>query len=306
VRTEQNLDMQAYLAALGQRVREARAKRGMARRILARDSGVSERYLAQLESGTGNPSIAVLRQIATAVDYPLADLVVGVGDGGPDFARILRLLETAPRSELPKIRAQVELLLSGKGGRDKRQRVSLIGLRGAGKSTLGRLLAERFDFPFIELNRLVEQEYGGSIGEILALSGQSAFRRYERRCLEAVIRNHDSVVIATGGGIVSEAATFSLLLEKTHTVWVETSPEEHLSRVITQGDLRPMAKNDEAMVDLKAILKAREPYHRMADAAVQTSGETIAKSLEQLHAVVVRLLGPDSAHRPVTASIARG
>ena len=306
MRTDQKQDMQAYLAALGQRVREARAKRGMARRILARDSGVSERYLAQLESGAGNPSIAVLRQIAMAVDYPLADLVVGAGDGGPDFARILRLLETAPRSELPNIRAQVELLLTGKGGRDKRQRVSLIGLRGAGKSTLGRLLAERFDFPFIELNRLVEQEYGGSIGEILALSGQPAFRRYERRCLEAVIRNHDSVVIATGGGIVSEAATFSLLLEKTHTVWVETSPEEHLSRVITQGDLRPMAKNDEAMEDLKAILKAREPYHPMADAAVQTSGETIAESLEQLQAVVVRLLGPDSAPRPEPVSSAQG
>jgi XRE family aerobic/anaerobic benzoate catabolism transcriptional regulator len=298
--------MQAYLAALGQRVREARAKRGMARRILARDSGVSERYLAQLESGAGNPSIAVLCQIAMAVDYPLADLVAGVGDGGADFARILRLLETAPRSELPKIRAQVELLLTGKGGRDKRQRVSLIGLRGAGKSTLGRLLAERFDFPFIELNRLVEQEYGGSIGEILALSGQPAFRRYERRCLEAVIRDHDGVVIATGGGIVSEAATFSLLLEKTHTVWVEASPEEHLGRVIAQGDLRPMARNDEAMEDLKAILKAREPYHRMADAVVRTSGRTIPESFEQLDAVVARLLGPDPAQPPEPVLSAHG
>jgi len=306
VRTELNLDMQAYLAALGQRVREARAKRGMARRILARDSGVSERYLAQLESGAGNPSIAVLRQIAMAVDYPLADLVVGVGDGGPDFARILRLLETAPRSEMPKIRAQVELLLTGKGGRDKRQRVSLIGLRGAGKSTLGRMLAERFDFPFIELDRLVEQEYGGSIGEILALSGQPAFRRHERRCLEAVIRDHDSVVIATGGGIVSEAATFSLLLEKTHTVWIAASPEEHLGRVISQGDLRPMAKNEEAMEDLKAILKAREPYHRMADVTLQTSGRTIAESLDQLDALVVGLLAPESAHQPEPASSARG
>jgi XRE family aerobic/anaerobic benzoate catabolism transcriptional regulator len=120
VRADQDRDMQAFLAGLGQRVREARAKRGMARRILARASGVSERYLAQLESGTGNPSIAVLRQIALAVDYPLADLIAGVGDGGPDFARILRLLESAPRSQLPKIRTQVEMLLTGKGERDKR------------------------------------------------------------------------------------------------------------------------------------------------------------------------------------------
>ncbi len=288
-------DLEDYLATLGRRVREARAKRGMARRILARQSGVSERYLAQLESGSGNPSIAVLRQIAAAVDYPLAELVASRGENGAELARIVQLLEAAPRAELAKIRGQLELMLSGTGNRDKRERISLIGLRGAGKSTLGRLLAERLGFPFVELDRILESEYGGSIGEILALGGQAAFRRYERRCLEAVVNAHDRVVIATGGGIVSEAATFSFLLEKTHTVWLKADPEDHMARVIEQGDLRPMAKNDEAMEDLKAILKAREPYHRMADATVDTAGEASQQSLETLAAAAGRLMRGEAA-----------
>ena len=281
---------QTYLAALGARVREARAKRGMARRILARGSGVSERYLAQLESGAANPSITVLRQIAGTVDYPLAELVAGLGDGSPECARILRLLETAELGQLPEIRAQLELILGDSAGGDKRQRISLIGLRGAGKSTLGRRLADRLGCTFVDLNRIVEREYGGSIGEILALGGQAAFRRYEYRCLAAVIRDHDRVVIATGGGLVSEAATYSLLLEKTFSVWLKATPEEHMGRVIEQGDLRPMAKNDEAMEDLKAILAAREPYHSMADTVVDTSGETVGESVEKLLLAVANLV----------------
>lgn len=283
-------DLQSYLAGLGARVRDARAKRGMARRILARDSGVSERYLAQLEGGTGNPSVAVLRQIAKAVDYPLADLVGGAARDTGDVARIVRLLESAPRQELGRILAQVELMVDGIGSRDKRRRVSLIGLRGAGKSTLGKLLAERLQWPFVELDRLVEQEYGGSIGEMLALAGQSALRRHEHRALQSVVAGHDQVIIATGGGLVSEPNTFSLLLEKTHVVWLQASPEEHMQRVIAQGDLRPMARNKEAMADLKAILAARAPYHRMADAVVDTSGTSVADILPQLHTAVLTLL----------------
>jgi XRE family aerobic/anaerobic benzoate catabolism transcriptional regulator len=269
-------ELAGYLAELGSRVRDARAKRGMARRILARDSGVSERYLAQLESGSGNPSIAVLRQIARAVDYPLADLVSGAAQSEADLAPILDLLRGVEPAQLPAVRGAVERHLAGGApANDKRRRIALIGLRGAGKSTLGRLLAARLELPFIELNRIVEQDYGGSIGEILALSGQPAFRRYERRALETAVGQHDSVVISTGGGLVSETGTFAYLLEHCHTVWIKATPEEHMARVIDQGDLRPMARNDEAMEDLKAILAAREPSYRRADAVVDTSGQTV-------------------------------
>jgi XRE family aerobic/anaerobic benzoate catabolism transcriptional regulator len=290
-------DLRAYLTALGARVRDARAKRGMARRILARDSGVSERYLAQLESGAGNPTVAVLRQIAAAVDYPLAELVTGNAseETAPELAPLLARLRALPADQLPEARAALdrvggnpcspEGLASTKAGR-----IALIGLRGAGKSTLGQMLAERFDMPFIELNRIIERDYGGSIGEILALSGQPAFRRLERRALESIIAENRTAVIATGGGIVSEPATFRLLLDRCHTVWVQAAPEEHMTRVIEQGDLRPMAKNDEAMEDLKAILAAREPAYRQADAAVDTAGRTVEECLTALELAARDLL----------------
>ncbi|MCR9219186.1 MAG: helix-turn-helix transcriptional regulator [Alphaproteobacteria bacterium] len=292
---EEDPELAAYLAQLGERVREARAKRGMARRILARDSGVSERYLAQLESGAGNPSIAVLRQIARAVDYPLADLVAGARADSGEIAAILDLLGGVEASRLPAVRAAVERQLAGVGGPDKRARIALIGLRGAGKSTLGRLLAERLDLPFVELNRIVERDYGGSIGEILALNGQPALRRYERRALESVLTGHERLVLSTGGGIVSESATFGHLLEHCWTVWIKASPEEHMSRVIEQGDLRPMARNDEAMDDLKAILRAREPSYRRADAVVDTAGQTVEESLAALVEAVRPFLGEADA-----------
>lgn len=295
MKDEQDAELKAYLAALGERVRRARAKRGMARRILARDSGVSERYLARLESGAGNPSITVLRQIAAAVDYPLAELVAGEGELTDEAAGVLELLRAADPARLPALRAQIERALADGPNGDKRRRISLVGLRGAGKSTLGRLLAERLDLPFVELDRVVEQAYGGSVGEILALSGQPAFRRYERRVLESLLRERDAVVISTGGGIVSESATYGLLLESTFTVWLTASPEEHMGRVIDQGDLRPMARNDEAMDDLKAILKAREPYYRRADAIVDTAGRTVEESLAALLEAVAPFLAENAA-----------
>ncbi|NMM46395.1 helix-turn-helix transcriptional regulator [Rhodospirillaceae bacterium KN72] len=290
-------DLDAYLAELGERVREARARRGMARRILARDSGVSERYLAQLESGTGNPTVAVLRQISTAVDYPLTELVSGEKSelASPELAPLIARLRSLPPELLPEARIALDRVgsnpCSPQGlATNKAGRIALIGLRGGGKSTLGRLLADRLHMPFMEINRLVEKDYGGSIGEILALSGQPAFRRLERRALETTIDKNKTAVIATGGGIVSESSTFQLLLDRCHTIWIKARPEEHMNRVLKQGDFRPMARNDEAMEDLKAILAARDPAYRQADAVLDTSGRSVEDSLDALESLARGLL----------------
>ncbi len=296
--TKEDIDteLSAYLAELGSRVRAARARRGMARRILARDSGVSERYLAQLEGGTGNPSITVLRQIATAVDYPLAELITGEGsipltmaDGSR--AELAALIAQLPEPMIPALKDELTQRLSQLSREGKGRRIALIGLRGAGKSTLGKSLAERLSVPFIELNRLVEQEYGGSVGEILALSGQAAFRRIERRCLERAVVDNAAAVIATGGGIVSEPETYGMLLKRCHTVWLRAEPRDYMSRVIAQGDLRPMARNEEAMDDLKAILDARDPDYRRADAILETSGSSEKESTDALAKLAGQFIG---------------
>lgn len=296
-RKSEDADLKAWLASLGQRVREARAKRGMARRLLARDSGVSERYLAQLESGTGNPTLAVLRQIANAVDYALPLLIGAPGSKASMEKRdaVLAKLAALPQRHLEAVDAAIDGLLTQDAehadmAMDKAQRIALIGLRGAGKSTLGRRLAEKNNVAFVELNRVVEQDYGGSIGELLALSGQPAFRRMELRALQNVLETHQSAIIATGGGIVSEPETYALLLSRCHTIWVQASPDEHMNRVIDQGDLRPMAKNAEAMEDLKAILTAREAEYRRADGRVNTSNRTVEDSLAELDLESSRLL----------------
>jgi len=290
VKTDPDPDLQRYLTSIGEKVRAERAKRGMTRRILARDSGVSERYLAQLESGTGNPSIALLRQVSAAMDVSLTSLIADDPAHSSDpLAALFAMAQSAGTSEKRAIQRALEQILAPAVGGRKGQRVALIGLRGAGKSTLGRRLAEARQVPFVELNRLVEQEYGGSVGEILALSGQPAFRRYERRCLEKAVSEHEHMVLSTAGGIVSEPSTFGYLLEHTHTVWIKARPDEHMARVVAQGDLRPMARNAEAMEDLKAILAAREPDYQRAEGVVDTSGQSIAESATCLVSLAERL-----------------
>lgn len=271
-----------YLSLVGNRVRELRARRGMTRKILARDSRVSERYLAQLESGEGNISILLLRQIAAALDTPVESLVFAGAEPGVELVRATEFLRGLRPEELERAR---DLLLREFGGVDadaRRSRIALVGLRGAGKSTLGAMLAEKLDVPFIELDRLIEQEAGVSLGVIFDLYGQSGFRRLERRCLDEVIERFPKFVLATGGSLVSEPGTFDRLLTDCFTVWLRATPEDHMQRVIAQGDRRPMADNREAMSDLQRILAGREKLYGQADVTLETSGFSLEENLERL------------------------
>ncbi len=271
----------ALLPRLGDRVRETRARRGMTRKILARDSGVSERYLAQLESGQGNASVLVLSQIAQALNLPVADLLRDENDQSVELTLIQQLLKRLPAAKLAKVRAQlVRDYGSAYGARENR--VALIGLRGAGKSTLGAALAKHLGGPFVELDHEVEAEAGTSLHEIFLLHGQAGYRRYERRALERTLEKNDRCVIATGGSIVSEPGTYDLLLSACLTVWLRAAPEEHMARVAAQGDYRPMAGNREAMDDLRRILAGREALYAQADVTIDTAGRTVEQSLSGL------------------------
>jgi XRE family aerobic/anaerobic benzoate catabolism transcriptional regulator len=273
-----------FLSDVGRRVRHWRARVGITRKQLARTADVSERYLGQLETGEGNISILLLRRIALALDAPLAQLL-SPAPSDPDHEKIASLLSRVPaqrRSEL------IDRLIDefGEPDRSRTQRVALIGLRGAGKSTLGSALAESLGVPFIELNREVERETGMPAAEVFDLYGQAGYRRIEHRCLERVLAEHERAVLSLGGGVVAEGDTFELLLRSCRTVWLRASPEEHMARVLAQGDLRPMAGHQDAMEDLKRILAAREPLYRKTDMVIDTSGQSPAESLQALRRVV--------------------
>jgi len=270
-----------YLAALGDRVREARARRGMSRKLLAADSGVSERYLAQLEAGQGNVSILLLRQIASALNLPLTELLAEDSGDAVELTLTTQFLKRLPRQKLAAVRSQL-VRDYGSAQDERMKRIALIGLRGAGKSTLGAKLAKALGAPFVELDREVEREAGTSLSEIFLLYGQAGYRRYERRCLERMLEKNDRAVIATGGSIVSEPGTYELLLSACFTVWLKAEPEEHMARVIAQGDTRPMAGNDQAMEDLRRILEGRAVLYRQADVTVDTAGKSVEKSLAEL------------------------
>lgn len=274
------------MCRLGERVREERARRGMTRKILARDSGLSERYLAQLESGKGNLSIKLLRRIGDALNLPLARLVSTEPDEPLEIRQLVEFLRRLPAARLGEARALLDAHFASSDREARHRRIALIGLRGAGKSTLGRRLAQHLEIPFIELDAEIERDFGLSLGEIFALSGQSAFRRSERRVLERVLERHPSFVLAAGGSIVAEAETYEELLSRCFTIWIKASPEEHMSRVIAQGDLRPMSDNKEAMADLNRILAARTPLYARADAVVDTAASPLEDTFSRLLATL--------------------
>lgn len=269
------------LTALGERVRDLRSQRGMTRKILARDSGVSERYLAQLEAGIGNGSILVLAKVAAALSVPVTALLHAERRAAPEFEELQNLLRRLSPVQLKTARDLLAREFDAEV-KARMRRIALVGLRGAGKSSLGIALAKRIKAPFIELDREVEREADTSLNEIFMLYGQAGYRRHERAALERVLHLHERAVIATGGSIVSEPETYDLLLGNCFTVWLKAQAEEHMARVVAQGDTRPMKGNREAMDDLRRILLTRAPLYGRADAVVDTSGRVLDASLEEL------------------------
>jgi len=279
-------DSNDYLRRLGERVRMLRNQRGMSRKVLAAHARVSERYLAQMEAGKGNCSIVLLRRIARAIGLPVTQLVQDGAEPPLDIVLLTQFLERLPPPALAEARS---LLLKQFGGASdaRRRRIALIGLRGGGKSTLGRLLAEKLGAPFIELDREIEKRSGASLNEIFDMFGQQTFRRAEREALEAVLAQHHDFVMATSGSIVTDPGTLELLLASCFTVWVRAEPDEHMQRVMAQGDMRPMENSGRAMDDLVSILKSREPLYAKAEAALMTSGKTPGEAMAEL----LRLIG---------------
>jgi XRE family transcriptional regulator, aerobic/anaerobic benzoate catabolism transcriptional regulator len=278
-----------FLEQLGQRVRTMRALRGMSRKVLARVSGISERYIAQLESGKGNVSIVLLRRVSNAMGAHLEDLIPAT-DPAPDWQVIRDLLRKASPGQI----AQAKDILAGNGTASHRRLsfagIALIGLRGAGKSTLGKILAKKIGWSFVELNKEIERQNGLSVAEIIALYGQEGFRRLEQTALGELLARKEPMVLATGGGIVSEPLTFDLILKSFYTIWLKAEPEEHMARVRKQGDLRPMADDRSAMAELRNILLSREPLYARASAVVDTAGLSVDDAATRLIEAVTPVL----------------
>jgi XRE family aerobic/anaerobic benzoate catabolism transcriptional regulator len=272
-----------FLMALGERVRSLRSRRGMTRKAVALAAQVSERHLANLEYGEGNASILVLQQVAGALQCSLVELLGDVTTSNPEWLLIRELLSAADENTLRKARIAIgEALGTGGSNPSANPRVALVGLRGAGKSTLGSMLAQDLGFPFVELSREIEQFAGCSVAEIQALYGVAAYRRYERRALEEAIQIHPEAVIATPGGLVSDPATFNQLLSHCTTVWLQADPQDHMGRVQAQGDMRPMAASKEAMEDLKSILQGRAAFYSKAQLKLDTSAQSLEDTFQLL------------------------
>ena len=278
--------------SLGERVRKLRARRGMTRKVTADNAGISERHLANLEHGVGNASILVLLHLSRALQCPLAELIGDVTTSSPEWLMLRDLLEGRDEATLFRVREAVgELIGTTTASPSRSHRIALVGLRGAGKSTLGRMLAQSLNFPFVELSEEIEKFAGCSVSEIQALYGQNAYRRYERRALEEAIQIYPEAIIATPGGLVSDPATFNELLTHCTSIWLKADAEDHMNRVIAQGDMRPMASSKMAMDDLRAILSGREAFYSKANYTINTSAQPLEETFRLLQATVKEALG---------------
>lgn len=276
---------QEFLRAFGERIRGERARRGMSRKLLAHHAGISERYLTQLESGKGNVSILLLRQIAAALGLPLGRLL-DEETPAPEMTLVRQFLARLSPEQLRDAYTSLTATFADDAQLLRAGRVALVGLRGAGKTTIGAAAANELEVPFFELDKEIERLSGTSLGSILELYGQPAYRRYEMKALQELLAAQPRFIVATGGSLVSESATYELLLRSCFTVWVRTTPEEHMQRVLNQGDLRPVAQSGagslQAMDDLRRILEERSELYGRADATIDTTGKSIRESVRDL------------------------
>jgi len=276
-------DIAAFLERVGQRVRNARQQKGMSRRVLAEKSDVSQRYLAQLETGKGNISIGLLLRVAAALEFGIEWLVGPDDPWQSDTARAMYLFQRATQKQRTEV---MQVLQPTKTSERKANRIALIGLRGAGKSTLGTRLSCRLEMQFLELNDEIEQSSGMPVNEVIALYGQEGYRLLEHQAVERIVATHDELVLAVAGGIAAQTTTFNYLLDHYHTIWLRATPEDHMNRVRAQGDNRPMAGNPNAMKELRNILSSREEQYSRADAQVDTSNASAVESLSALLGVI--------------------
>lgn len=274
-------DDESFLRAFGDRIRAERARRGMSRKLLADHAGMSERYISQIESGKGNISIVLLRHVAAALGLPLARLVEDENPSA-EMTLVRQFLARLSAAQLKEAHASLAARFASDASVLRTQRIALVGLRGAGKTTLGSALAKAKNVPFFELDREIERLSGATMGVVVELYGQQAYRRYELQALQELLETHSRFVVATGGSLVSEAETYELLLRHCFTVWIRATPEEHMSRVIAQGDRRPMAGSGQAMDDLRRILDERTPLYARADLIIDTSGKREKESVREI------------------------
>lgn len=271
------------ITRVGERVRKARERKGIPRRVLSEMSGVSPRYLAQLEAGEGNISIGLLQRVAIALDHRIDWLM---GEDDPWTSDALRVADLFRGANMDVQQAVLRTLSPEPAQTARAHRLCLIGLRGAGKSTLGALAGQALDLPFVELNNQIEEQSGMPVNEVIALYGQEGYRRLEAQAISRVISTHDDMILAVAGGIVAEPETYNALLAHFHTIWLRTTPEDHMARVRDQGDERPMAGNSEAMDQLRSILTSRESLYGKALAQLDTSGQSVDASLAHLLALI--------------------
>jgi len=269
----------SFLEAVGERVRAARARKNISRKALSEISGISQRYLAQLETGSGNISIILLRRVADALDYKIEWLV---GEDDPYSSSVLPLITLYNQATAAQRQKVLNMLEQNNPASVRASRIAFIGLRGAGKSTIGRLFSAQKEMPFLELNDTIEEASGMPVDEVMALYGQEGYRRLEKQSVERIAATNDAIVLAVAGGIVSAPETFNYLLRNYHTIWLKADPEDHMERVRKQGDERPMAGNPEAMAELRNILRDRDALYNSADIVINTSQQSVSEVVAQV------------------------